>query len=63
MALGHLAKSLLHQANALENLASVLDHVKHQRPKIEYASVAFIVQIRHHGSIEHRLGGWSAGYG
>jgi hypothetical protein len=58
-----LAKNFLHQANVLENLAKVLYGVKHQRPKVEHASVAFIVEIRHHGSIEHRFGGWSAGYG
>jgi hypothetical protein len=32
-----------------------LYHVKRQRHTIEHASVAFIVHIRRHGSIEHRM--------
>jgi hypothetical protein len=56
-------EDFLHQANVLENLASVLYDAKHQSPVIEHASVAFSVQIRHHALIEHRFGGWSAGYG
>ena len=33
------------------------------RFRIEHVSVDFPPQIRHHGSIEHRFGGWSAGVG
>jgi len=60
---GSPRKNFLHQANVLENLAGVLYPAKHSRFRIEHASVDFPAQIRHHGSIEHRFGGWSAGYG